>query len=111
EQTTGYDALLFGETRLGGVEDAAVRAEGDDAPESLPPTATATAAAGPQTPPQPSPPAAAAASPAPAAPSRGGLITGIPSAAAGAPASGIRSAAAPTEQLGDHAGDTVSIEQ
>jgi hypothetical protein len=91
EETTGYDDLIFGETRLSTVEDAAVRAEVDDHEPVASAPSAALAVPGP-----PPPPA-----PVPRAPQAGGLVSGVPPA----PAPGA--SVAP----GDHDGETISAEQ
>lgn len=80
EATTGYDDLVFGETRLGTVEDAAVR-DTDPPLEVIDPLAPS------EQPLVPEPVTL---------PTRPSLITGIPGGAASAP--------------GDHDGETVSAE-
>lgn len=102
EATTGYDDLVFGETRLGEVEDAAVR-------EAAPQIDVVDPLALPEPEREPTP-----ASPL-SQPPRTTLITGIPGSASPAPvpmAPAVPAAtAAPVTRPGDHDGETVSAEQ
>lgn len=104
EATTGYDDLVFGETRLGTVEDAAVR-EAAAQIEVVDPLAL----------PEPGPELAPVSAPAPQPPqpARTTLITGIPGGAASAPLPAPAAPALPAAvtRPGDHDGETVSAEQ
>lgn len=103
DETTGYDDLIFGETRMSTVEDAAVRAEAADAPHAAGPTASVPVPLPP--PPAPLSTAVSAAPAIPPPPRPGGMIDSVPLAPAPVPAP----ASAP--QLGDHDGETISADQ
>jgi hypothetical protein len=104
EATTGYDDLVFGETRLGTVEDAAVREAAAEI-EIVDPLAA------PEQPPAEEPAPEPTPEPAPEPAQRTSLITGIPGATAPVPPQpAVLAPPATTAGHGDHDGETVSAE-
>ncbi|MFC5433460.1 FHA domain-containing protein [Microbacterium suwonense] len=106
--TRGYEHLLFGETRAGVVEDAAVRSTADPAEPAVVDPLTAAEPAAPEEKPNTLAPVAPQPSAAEQAPRR--MITGIPIAGA-APAAADAAPGAAQVQAGDHDGETVSSAQ